>query len=122
MYWHRAQWEEDRYYQAALVEAPDRWLWDLLFAPEAKSYPIEVSALAPGASKLSVWLQGASVFPAEPDHHVRVYVNGSLVEELSWNGKQAKHVASSSRRVFFVKGTTLWTWRTWETPKRRTRW
>ena len=91
-YWHRAEWEENRYYQAALVDAPDLWLWDLLFAPETKSYPIEVNALAPGASKLSVWLQGASDFPADPDHHVRVYVNGSLVEELSWNGKQAKHV------------------------------
>ena len=92
VYWHRAEWEEDRYYQAALVEAPDLWLWDLLFAPETKSYPIEVSALAPGASKLSVWLQGVSDFSAEPDHHMRVYVNGSLVEELSWDGKQAKHV------------------------------
>ena len=92
VYWHRAEWEEDRYYQAALVEAPDLWLWDLLFAPETKSYPIEVSALAPGASKLSVWLQGVSDFPAEPDHHMRVYVNGSLVEELSWDGKKAKRL------------------------------
>ena len=69
VYWHRAEWEEDRYYQAALVDAPDLWLWDFLFAPEVKSYPIEVSALAPSASegsKLSVWLQGVSDFPADP--------------------------------------------------------
>ncbi len=94
VYWHRAEWEEDRYYQAALLEAPDLWLWDLLFAPEVKSYLIEVSSLAPssGASKLSVWLQGVSDFQANPDHHVRVYVNGSLVEELSWDGKKAKHL------------------------------
>ena len=93
-YWHRAEWEVNRYYQAALLEAPDLWLWDLLFAPVVKSYPIEVSALVPNseASKLSVWLQGVSDFQANPDHHVRVYVNGSLVEELSWNGKQAQHV------------------------------
>ena len=95
-YWHRAEWEEDRYYQAALLEAPDLWLWDLLFAPVVKSYPFEVSALALSAlrepSKLSVWLQGVSDFRANPDHHVRVYVNGTLVEELSWDGKQAKHL------------------------------
>ena len=91
-YWHRAEWEENRYYQAALVEAPDLWLWDLLFAPEVKSYPVEVSSLAPGSdtSKLSVWLQGVSDFRAAPDHHVRVYVNGSFVKELSWDGKQAQ--------------------------------
>ena len=68
LYWHRAEWEKNRYYQAALLEAPDRWLWDLLFAPVVKSYPLEVSALAPSseASKLSVWLQGVSDFKANP--------------------------------------------------------
>ena len=95
-YWHRAEWEENRYYQAALLEAPDLWLWDLLFAPVVKSYSFEVRALALSApseaSKLSVRLQGVSNFRANPDHHVRVYVNGSLVEELSWDGKQAKHL------------------------------
>jgi hypothetical protein len=25
-YWHQAEWEENRYYQAALVDAPDVWL------------------------------------------------------------------------------------------------
>ena len=63
-YWHRAEWEENRYYQAALQDAPDLWLWDLLFAPVVKSYPFEVSALAlrapSEASHLSVWLQGVS--------------------------------------------------------------
>jgi hypothetical protein len=94
VYWHRAEWEEDRYYQAALVDAPDLWLWDLLFAPQTKSYPIDVSALAPSnePSKLSVWLQGTSDFPAAPDHHLRVSVNGNLVGELSWDGKQARHL------------------------------
>ena len=84
----------NRYYQAALVDAPDVWLWDLLFAPVVKGYPFEVSALAQSneASSFSVWLQGVSDFPANPDHHVRVYVNGSMVTELSWDGKQAKKI------------------------------
>ncbi len=41
-YWHRAEWEENRYYQAALLEAPDLWLWDVLFARVLKCYPFEV--------------------------------------------------------------------------------
>lgn len=95
-YWHRAEREENRYYQAALVDAPDVWLWESLFAPEVKSYSFDVSALAPSpdGAKLSVWLQGTSDLPADPDHHLRVYVNGSLVHELRWNGKLAQQVES----------------------------
>lgn len=95
-YWHQAEWEENRYYQAALVDAPDVWLWESLFAPVVKSYSFHVSALAPSpeAAKLSVWLQGTSDFPADPDHHLRVYVNGSLVHELRWDGKLAQQVES----------------------------
>ena len=93
-YWHRLEREENRFYQAALLNAPDVWLWDLVFAPETKSYPFELTALASisEASYLEVWLQGTSDLPASPDHHVRVYVNGSLVHELSWDGKQARKI------------------------------
>lgn len=93
VYWHHAEWEENRYYQPGLVDAPDLWLWDALFAPGVKSYPLRVSALAPSAaeaSKLSVWLQGVSDFTTTIDHHVRIYVNGTLMEELSWDGKGAR--------------------------------
>jgi len=93
-YWNHLEQEENRYYQAALVEAPDRWLWDLLFAPVVKRYPFEVSYLASTteSSRLSVWLQGVSDFPASPDHHVRVSVNGSFLADVSWDGKQAKRI------------------------------
>ena len=61
-----------------------------------KSYSFEVSGLALSApseaSKLSVWLQGVNDFRATPDHHVRVYVNGSLIDDVSWDGKQAKKI------------------------------
>ena len=88
-YWHRMEWEVNRYYQAALLDRTDLWLWDLLFAPVVKGYSLEVNALAPinEASKLSVWLQGVTDFEADPDHHVRVSVNGSLLADVSWDGK-----------------------------------
>ncbi len=94
VYTHRTEREENRYYQAGLIDAPDVWLWDLILAPQSKSYSFDVDNLEPGgeggASKLSLWLQGASDFPASPDHHVRVYVNESAVYELSWDGKEAR--------------------------------
>ena len=93
-YWKRIEQEQNRYYQAALLNAPDLWLWDLLFAPATKSYPFDVSALAPSsqASTLSVWLQGVSDFEADPDHHVRVYVNGNFLDEVSWDGDTPRRI------------------------------
>ena len=93
-YWHTESLERNRYYQAALVDAPDLWLWELVMAPSTKSFPFRVDALArrPEPSQLSLWLQGASDFPGFPDHHVRLYVNGALAEELSLEGKQARRI------------------------------
>jgi parallel beta-helix repeat protein len=91
-YVDRREWEQDRYYQPGLLEAPSPWLWDLVLAPGAKSFPFELSALSEGAATLEVYLQGASDFDAAPDHHVRVSLNGSPVGEASWNGMAAKTI------------------------------
>jgi Peptidase family C25/Concanavalin A-like lectin/glucanases superfamily len=88
-YLRRDEHEENHIYQAALLEAEDPWLWDVLMAPGTKEYGFEVNALAgvsePG--RLGLWLQGGSDFPVSPDHHVVVRVNGTVVGELSWDGK-----------------------------------
>ena len=98
-YWHRAEWEENRIYQAALLEAPDVWTWDTLLAPVLKSYPVDVDQLAPTteAARLTLWLQGVSDFDASPDHHVRVYLNGSLVAEEWWDGSKPVKVGRRAR-------------------------
>jgi hypothetical protein len=41
-YWELIRKEEDLIYQSALVEAPDRWLWRMLFAPARESFGFEV--------------------------------------------------------------------------------
>lgn len=94
-YWQRMEREENRYYQAGLLEAEDVWLWDLLFAPMKKSYSFEVRGLTtrPEPSRLEVWLQGTSDFEASPDHHLRVYVNGTLVAESSFDGKESRRLS-----------------------------
>lgn len=86
--------EQNRYYQAGLLEAPDLWLWDVLLAPVNKSYAFEVRRLAPTTepAKLDLWLQGTSDFEVDPDHHVRAYVNGQLLAEDFWNGKQSRRL------------------------------
>jgi hypothetical protein len=86
----RVEWEENRYYQAALLEAPSLWLWDVLISPSSKTYPFTITALSPEEATLEVFLQGASDFEASPDHRVRVAVNGIPVGEAVWDGKTAK--------------------------------
>lgn len=89
-HWQDLTREENRYYQAGLLEAEDLWLWDLLFAPATGSYPFELGALAPGSEPayLEVRLQGVSDFPQSPDHHLRVSVNGSPVADSTLEGKE----------------------------------
>ncbi len=92
-YWATVAREEDRYYQAALLDAPDLWLWDLFLAPSRKMFPFSVSSLASGSrAKLEVFLQGASDFPESPDHHARFFVNGTFVGDDEWNGKDPREV------------------------------
>jgi hypothetical protein len=90
-YRERFEGEENRLYQAALVDAPDLWFWDALFAPVTKAYPFEVEDLSSGEpAGLRVRLSGASDFPGVQDHHVRLYVNGTLVSEAAWDGKASR--------------------------------
>jgi hypothetical protein len=89
-YWQTTEREENRYYQAALLEAEDLWLWDLLFAPVKKSYSFRVAAPLDGSkpARLDVRLQGVSDMPETPDHHLRFTVNGVPVGETTFEGKK----------------------------------
>jgi hypothetical protein len=87
-----ASYEENRYYQAALLDAEDRWLWDVLLAPVSKSYPFHVTNLSAGTAGLRVRLQGASDFDSELDHHVKLGVNGVALGEAAWDGKSGRSV------------------------------
>ena len=108
-YWRQVELEHNRTYQAGLVQAPDRWLWDALYAPALGSYPFTLSSLANvrESSLLEVWLQGATDLPADPDHHVRLYVNGSLVAEEWWDGKKPLQVRAELTPGVLVEGANL---------------
>ncbi len=84
--------EENKYYQAGLLDAPDLWQWHVVVSPEVKSYSFTVDhlSLSSSSAHLKVDLQGASDFEGVVDHHVRVSVNGSVVGEGSWDGKLPK--------------------------------
>ncbi len=95
-YFQRIEREENKYYQAGLLEAPDLWLWDIVISPGTRSYSFTVSQLSMSSSvgHLSLDLQGGSDFEGIVDHHVKVRVNGSLVGEANWDGKLSQTVVA----------------------------
>jgi hypothetical protein len=97
--------EINRIYQAALVDAPDLWLWDYIVAPANKAYPFTMTdPAASGLARLTVVFQGGSDFPAHPDHHVRLRVNGTVVGEASWDGKLARTVEADVAAALLRNG------------------
>jgi peptidase C25-like protein len=93
VYTRRNLLEQNRLYQAALLDAPSLWLWDYVESPNTKTYPFTVTELmTTEPARLAVDLQGGSDFEADPDHHVRVKVNGTEVGEASWDGKLAQTI------------------------------
>ena len=105
-YWKTVEREENLLYQAAFEGEEDIWQWDWLFGPMTNGYPFEVSNLSPVAenSKLRVWLHGASDFPEDPDHHVRLYINGILLNETWWDGETPHFVEAELGPGLLLEG------------------
>ena len=101
--------EENHYYQAGLLEAPDQWQWDLVVSPGSKSFTFRVDELSTtrsvGLGRMSVEMQGASDFEGVLDHHVRVRVNGTFVGESIWDGKQPKSLEVELEPGVLQEGT-----------------
>ena len=108
-YWQRVDKEENRLYQAGLLEARDLWLWDLHFAPVEKSYSFDVRGLASATelSRIAIWLQGTSDFEASPDHHVRVRLNGVPVAEAYFEGKEGLRLDADVAAGILREGENL---------------
>ena len=86
-----ARFETNRFYQPGLLDAADPWLWENLASGTTRTQSFSltgVSAAAPQAAELEVFLQGASESGAAVDHHVSVSLNGTLAGEARFAGKQ----------------------------------
>ena len=85
--------EANRFYQPGLLEAPDPWLWDAVASGATRVKSFSLAGVSPsgggsGTAELDVFLQGASESGQAVDHHVSVSVNGTLVGEAQFAGKQ----------------------------------
>jgi hypothetical protein len=86
---HEQKWEQNANYLPALLEARDLWMSDYgIGAVQGQDYPFTLASLAlvPETAHLKVDLQGGSDTDTSPDHHVRVFLNGSFVAEGRFDG------------------------------------
>jgi hypothetical protein len=68
----------------------DHWFWDRIVAGEVHTYTFTVAdpAETDGQAVVRVSLRGRTDVPGvRPDHHTRVYLNGRLVSDATWDGK-----------------------------------
>ncbi len=97
--------EENHYYQAGLLEAPDLWLWDIVVSPGSKSFSFTADqVVASSTGHLSVVMQGVSDFPGVVDHHVKVRVNGVYVGEGTWDGATEERLEMEVPAGAFLEG------------------
>jgi hypothetical protein len=101
--------EENHLFQGRLTTAPDVWLWDQLLAPVTNAYPFEVTDLAPVPenARLKLWIQGTTDLAVNPDHHLRLYLNGTLLEDFTLEGELPWEGESELLPGLLVEGENL---------------
>lgn len=93
--YHRAriQRESNVYYIPGMPvdENMERWIWDWIYPPSDPNWTYTLALPSPYAgayaATLKIPLLGYLDNLITPDHHARVYVNGTLVDDLWWDGK-----------------------------------
>jgi len=105
----KLHFEQDKFVAPAITQDPkvDYWFWKQMEGDNnpatciyprepdyycVKEFTIQAEGVSGSASTatLTVNLYGFSDTPANPDHHVKIYVNNNFIGEASWNGQQPK--------------------------------
>jgi hypothetical protein len=68
----------------------ERWVWANVYPPSKPSWSYTFSLAAPYAgtypAELTVALLGYLLNAINPDHHARVYLNNTLLSDVTWDG------------------------------------
>lgn len=102
----KLHFEQDRFIAPAITQDPDidYFFWEVVESDNpatcgeycVKTFPVQANGVAvvPGSkAKLTAELFGFSDTPANPDHHIKIYMNNTLIGEDRWDGQQARTVS-----------------------------
>ena len=87
-------------------EGRDHWFWVELFFGNSKSFPFRLEHIPPYGDDalIRVELVGKTEMPQDPDHHTRIYLNGILIGDFTWNGQEEVLFESSVVQSILVDG------------------
>ncbi|MGC2064328.1 MAG: C25 family cysteine peptidase [Thermodesulfovibrionales bacterium] len=94
MFSENKHFEENHFAATAAASDPesDYWLWDYVIGGDpslgSKSFTLHTDKVADlsAQAEMTVKLQGFTDTDANPDHHVRISLNSSILGEDLWNG------------------------------------
>jgi len=89
-----SRWEQNELYNPD-APAGDRWFWQSYTAPQTASYEAGLDGLVPGEGRIRAAIWASTAAPVDPDHHLRLHVNGQVVIDLSWDGAGRREIEGS---------------------------
>ena len=91
-------------------QAWDHWYWHQLVAPAIFTVTFTLSHTAPitAEARLQVALRGKTTADVNPDHHTRLWLNGTLLDEAWWDGQIAyQPILTFSQSLLYDGPNTL---------------
>ncbi len=103
--------ETDKYYITSLIgdENLDRFVWDYLYPPSkpqwSHTFPLaEPVTAGPYTATLTLAMFGSLKSPITPDHHTKIFVNGTPVEDATWDGTAWRISTPKVKQSLLVSG------------------
>ncbi|MCA9957202.1 MAG: hypothetical protein KC434_20880, partial [Anaerolineales bacterium] len=78
-------WEENNNFLAE-TSSSDPWYGRLLLAPQTWNFPLSGIRPSGGRGRLTISVWSSTASASNPDHHLRVALNGRQLEDWVWDG------------------------------------
>lgn len=100
----RLRLEEDRLYHAEPAPGEDHWLWEAMYAPAMLTRTLSLPHLAAGEGTLVVAVWSGTNATVNPDHHLRIRLNGRVLADDRWDGITARLITATVPSGVLRKG------------------
>ncbi len=90
----------------------DHWFWEKLTAPmqkEIEFYLDEVVDISSLPCLFTIQFRGVTYMPQNPDHHVKIFINGDFVSDVKWDGRDKRQVSVAVPQSVFRAGKNILT-------------
>ena len=90
----------------ALGDGEDNWFWGNIVSPWEFSYPTSLAGLAATTDdvEVTVVVYGFSDFLIQPDHHAIVYLNGTEIIDVTFDGRVEQVLEATVSQSVLVEG------------------